>query len=79
MDSCVSKTEECERITERRQCDLKRSLNTYMGFRRQPFFGRFVAFAEELQGHLIGKKVEVSLRFFDIFEKNMVFVFLCEN
>ena len=26
---------------------------------------------------IIGKTVEVSLRLFDIFEKNMVFIFLC--
>ena len=25
---------------------------------------------------LVGKKVEVSLRFFDIFKRNMVFIFL---
>ena len=29
-----------------------------------------------LDKRLIGKKVEVSLRLFDIFERNMVFVFL---
>ena len=28
---------------------------------------------------IIGKKVEVSLRLFDIFERNMVFVFLWES
>ena len=28
---------------------------------------------------IIGKKVEVSLRLFDIFERNMVFIFLLES
>ena len=28
---------------------------------------------------MFGKKVEVSLRLFDIFKKNMVFIFLCKN
>ena len=32
---------------------------------------------EEEESKMIGKKVEVSLRLFDIFERNRVFIFLC--
>ena len=32
-----------------------------------------------LQKNVIGKKVEVSLRLFYIFERNMVFIFLWES
>jgi len=39
-----------------------------------------VSIAAHLLGcFLIGKKVEVSLRLFDVFERNMVFIFLWEN
>ena len=31
----------------------------------------------EIHMKIIGEKVEVSLRLFDIFERNMVFIFLC--
>ena len=50
----------------------------------KPLFRKNIASMKELHPGvevilLIGKKVEVSLRLFDTFERNMVFIFLFEN
>ena len=47
-----------------------------------PLFLYDIGKIQDTAGHgntLIGKKVEVSLQLFDIFERNMVFIFLFES
>ena len=39
----------------------------------------FDFFPDKYYNIIIGKKVEVSLRLFDIFERNRVFIFSCES
>ena len=73
VEGCEGKKRESEgRKDESRRLGL-RVINSCI-----LFYLFFLVACTRLQ-NLIGKKVEVRLRLFDIFERNMVFLFLLES